>query len=160
MRTEDEPRVEWVTYQRLYQPDFERLNRLWLEGHSLIEQVDIDYLQDPENHILSAGGQIFFAVQGSTVLGTCAAIPLSATTFELAKLAVDPAARGRGLGRKLCEKVLAFAANAGASEVVLSSHTSLSEALSLYESLGFQHEPLPADVRYETANVFMRLPLT
>ena len=151
--------IELVGYRAELRPDFERLNRLWLEGHSLLEAVDLEYLQEPERHILATGGQVFFAMQGSVVIGTCAALRISSTTFELAKLSVDPSARGRGLGRRLCEAVLKYARQAGATEIVLTSHTALVEAIRLYESMGFQHEPLPADVRYETANVFMRLTL-
>jgi len=148
-----------VEYRPELQPEFERLNRLWLEAHALLEPADLDYLQEPERHILSGGGQVFFAMQGEHVVGTCAAVRMSATTFELAKLSVDPAARGHGLGRRLCGTILNYARQHGASEVVLTSHTALVEAISLYESLGFRHAPLPADVRYETANVFMRLTL-
>lgn len=151
--------IELVEYRAELRPDFERLNRLWLEGHSLLEAVDLEYLQEPERHILATGGQVFFAMQGSVVIGTCAAIRISSTTFELAKLSVDPSARGRGLGRRLCEAVLEYARQAGATEIVLTSHTALVAAIRLYESMGFKHEPLPADVRYETANVFMRLTL-
>lgn len=152
--------IELVPYRPELRPEFERLNRLWLEGHALLEAVDLEYLQAPERHILATGGQVFFAMQGSAVLGTCAAIPISSNTFELAKLAVEPAARGQGLGRRLCEEVLKYARRAGATEIVLTSHTSLVEAIGLYESLGFQHAPLPADVRYVTANIFMRLTMS
>jgi ribosomal protein S18 acetylase RimI-like enzyme len=151
--------IELVEYRPELRPDFERLNRLWLEGHSLLEPVDLEYLREPERLILADGGQVYFAMQGANVVGTCAAIPISSTTWELAKLAVDPSARGQGLGRRLCERVMAYARNAGATEIVLTSHTALVEALHLYESMGFQRAPLPADIRYETANVFMRLTL-
>ena len=67
--------------------------------------------------------------------------------------------RGSGLGRRLCQTVLDYARRNGATELVLTSHTSRGAALKLYETLGFRHEALPADVRYETANVFMRLTL-
>jgi ribosomal protein S18 acetylase RimI-like enzyme len=148
---------ELVEYRPELRPDFERLNRLWLEDHSLLEPVDLEYLREPERLILADGGQVYFAMQGANVVGTCAAIPISSTTWELAKLSVDPSARGHGLGRRLCEAVLTYARAAGAAEVVLTSHTALVEALHLYESMGFQRAPLPADIRYETANVFMRL---
>lgn len=148
-----------VPYRSEYRAAFEGLNRAWLEAHSLLEPADLDYLQDPERHILCSGGQIFFAVQAGEVIGSCAAICLSPTVFELAKLAVVPIAQGRGLGRRLSEAVLEFARSAGASEVVLTSNTALVPAIRLYESLGFRHEPLPSDVRYRTANVFMRLSL-
>ncbi|MBV8518343.1 MAG: GNAT family N-acetyltransferase [Acidobacteria bacterium] len=146
-----------VRYRPEYRHDFERLNRLWLEEHALLEPVDLEYLRDPEGKILANGGEVFFAVDENRVVGTCAAIRVSDRTFELAKLAVDPAIRGRGLGRHLCETVLAYAREHGAQEIVLTSHTSLSSAIRLYESLAFRHAPLPDDVRYATANVFMRL---
>lgn len=150
-------RPDIVPYRPEFREAFERLNRAWLEAHSLLEPVDLEYLQNPEVTILSAGGQIFFALERGEVVGTCAAIRVSPTTFELAKLAVAEAARRRGLGRRLSEVVIQFARHAGASEVVLTSHTALVEAILLYESLGFRHAPMPADVRYETANVYMTL---
>ncbi|MEA2162805.1 MAG: putative acetyltransferase [Thermoanaerobaculia bacterium] len=154
------PDIELVTYRPELREDFERLNRLWLEGHGLIEPVDVEYLRKPERLILAHGGQIFFAMQGPVVLGTCAAMRIATSTWELAKLAVDPSARGHGIGRRLCDTVIAYARNAGATEIVLTSHTDLVEAIHLYESFGFQHEPMPDDVRYTTANVFMRLELS
>lgn len=135
------------------------MNRLWLEGHSLLEPADLEYLEAPEQHILSGGGQVFFAMRGTTVVGTCAAICVSSETVELAKLSVDPSARGRGVGRRLCEAVLDHARGVGSTEVVLTSNTALVEAIRLYESIGFEHAPLPHDLRYETADVFMRLTL-
>lgn len=151
--------IRIVEYRRDFRDDFERLNRLWLEGNGLLEPVDLEYLRNPEVHILANGGQVFFAIQDSVVLGTCAAIRLSPTTFELAKLSVEPSARGLGLGRRLCETVIDYARQAGATEIVLTSHTSLEQAIRLYESLGFSHAEIPADVRYETANVYMRVSL-
>ena len=158
MPSPDATEIELVEYRPEFRRDFESLNRVWLERHGLLEAADLEYLQEPERHILATGGQIYFAIRGPSVLGSCGAIRISSTTFELAKLAVDPAARGRGLGRRLCEAVLAFARRKGATEIVLTSHTSLVEAIRLYESMGFQHAKL-ADVRYKTANVFMRLDL-
>jgi GNAT superfamily N-acetyltransferase len=151
--------ITLVEYRPELRPEFERLNRLWLEGHALLEQVDLDYLQQPEELILAGGGQVFFAMEGEAVVGVCAAIRMSPKSFELAKLSVDPGTRGKGLGRRLCETVVAYARERGANEVLLTSHTALVEAIQLYESMGFRHAPLPEDNRYETANVFMRLTL-
>lgn len=93
-------------------------------------------------------------------VGCCAAVPHGPGVVELAKLAVDPSAQGEGLGRRLCLTVLAFARTAGARKVVLTSSTKLGPAIRLYESLGFVHRPMPADVPYATADVYMELPLT
>lgn len=151
--------VEITTWRPELAPDFERLNRKWLEDFALLEDVDLIQLQKPEHYILAAGGQIFFALAGERVLGTCAAVRVSNTAFELAKLAVAPDAQSRGLGRRLCEVVIGFAREAGASRVVLTSNKRLVPALRLYRALGFRDEPLPATTPYTNADVYMVLEL-
>jgi len=151
--------VEIVGYRPEYRADFERLNRVWLEGHGLLEPADLEYLQDPEGHILDGGGEVFFAVRGGAVVGTCAAIVADPQTVELAKLSVDPAAKGGGLGRVLAERVLRFAREKGARTVVLTSQHGLTTAIRLYESMGFRHRPMPPGNRYATADVYMTLDL-
>lgn len=154
---DDSPAI--VPFRPELRAAFERLNRVWLEEHGLLEPADLIDLQDPETHIVAPGGQVFFALDGDQVAGTCAAIRTTPTRFELAKLAVDPSAQGRGVGRRLCDVVMQFARDAGAVEMFLTSHTALTRAIRLYESLGFLHAPIPADVRYATANVYMTLRL-
>ena len=148
-----------LTYRPEYRSAFERLNRDWLESYALLEDADVAYLLDPEGCIVSLGGQVFFAVDGDDVVGTCAAIYVSSSIFELAKLAVAPAARRRGIARLLAEAVLQFARDAGASRVELSSNSQLPAAIHLYESLGFQHTAPPAAIRYYSADVYMALAL-
>lgn len=146
-----------VPYRREFLAAFERLNRAWLEAHALLEPADLEYLQDPQGSILAGGGQIYLALDGDDVVGTCAAIRIAPTTIELAKLAVDPAAQRRGLGRQLSLCVIQFARDVGATQVALTSNTALVHAIRLYESLGFRHVPLPPDVRYRSADVCMTL---
>lgn len=153
------PEIEIVTYRPEFREAFLALNLAWLEAHSLLEPADLDYLQHPEERILATGGQLFFALQKGTVVGTCAAIRVSDSVFELAKLAVSPAAQGKGIGRRLSKVVLEFAQAQGASSVVLTSNSALVQAIKLYESLGFQYEPVPADVRYQSVDVYMTFPL-
>ena len=151
--------VEIVTYRSEYQPAFESLNRAWLEQHELLEPADLEYLRHPQELILATGGQVYFALAAGAVVGTCAALRISDQEFELAKLGVAPTAQGLGLGRRLSEQVLAFARAQGASLITLTSNSALVPAIRLYESLGFRHQPLPADVRYRNANVYMTLAL-
>jgi GNAT superfamily N-acetyltransferase len=154
-----EPSIEIVSYRPELREAFERLNRRWLEANSLLEPADLECLLDPERYVLSTGGQIFFAIDQGEVVGTCAAIRFSPSTVELAKLAVSPGAQGRGIGRLLCNHVLQFSRGVGATEVELTSNSALVPAITLYESLGFRHAPLPADIRYATADVYMTLQL-
>ena len=147
--------VQIVTYRPDFQPAFEALNRAWLEPHGLLEPADLEFLQNPGRHILADGGQLFMAVIDEVVVGSCAAIRISARHWELAKLTVADLARGAGIGRRLAERVIAYARNAGATSIDLTSNHQLVAAIRLYESLGFTHAPIPADVRYVTADVYM-----
>ena len=156
---EPTPEIEIVTYRPEYREAFLALNLAWLESYSLLEPADLDYLQNLEERILATGGQVFFALQAGVAIGTCAAIRVSDSVFELAKLAVSPAAQGKGIGRRLSQVVIEFAQNQGASSVVLTSNSALVQAIRLYESMGFQHEPMPEDVRYQSVDVYMTLKL-
>ena len=138
---------------------FAALNRAWLVAHDLIEPHDEEQLDDPWKEILNPGGQIFVALEGHDVVGVCAAIPYGREAFEVAKLSVAPSAQGRGLGRRLVEHCVAFARDRGARRMVLVSSTRLQAALKLYESMGFRRGPVPADVQYVTADVYMELDL-
>ncbi len=151
--------VELVTWRPALAPDFARLNRAWLELYFTVEPLDEEYLSDPEGHIIAPGGEIFFALDGDEVIGTCAMIPRGDDEFELAKLAVTPAAQGRGIGRRLVEAAIAFARGRGARRVILVSNSGLGPALRLYERLGFEHGPVPDPRPYVDADVFMVLVL-
>lgn len=154
-----ETAVEIATWRPELRSEFERLNRPWLESYGLLEPLDLVVLQQPEDKILAGGGQIFFALLGDAVVGTCAAMRVADGVFELAKLAVAPAAQNRGVGRLLCEAVIALARRSGASRLVLTSNHQLEAALRLYRALGFRDAPLPDDNPYETADVYMALEL-
>ena len=87
-----------VSYRPDYRPDFERLNRAWIEQYFQLEDADRQVFDDPESAIIEPGGEIFFVVENEEVVGTCAIIPHEPGVYEIAKMAVSPAARGRGYG--------------------------------------------------------------
>lgn len=138
---------------------FDALNRAWLVAGGLLEPPDEAQLSDPEGAILAAGGAIFVALLGDEVVGTCAIAPHGDGVVELLKLTVAPAARGQGLGRRLVEACLTHARQAGKRRVVLVSNSRLQSAVRLYQTLGFRQLPVPADVPYATADVYMELDL-
>lgn len=151
--TRHQVRVE--TFRQEHQPAFAALNREWLVQYGLIEPHDEEQLDDPFGHIIGPGGQIFVALLDGRVVGTCAAIPHRPGAIELAKLAVDPAVRGRGIGHRLVDACLAFARTRGAASVVLLSNSRLTDAIRLYESYGFRRGPVPADAPYASTDVYM-----
>ncbi|MFT4603717.1 MAG: ribosomal-protein-alanine N-acetyltransferase [Rhodothermales bacterium] len=56
---------------------------------------------------------------------------------HLARIIVDPSARGRGLGRRLMESLLNEARDSGARCMSLNVHPANQRAIGLYASLGF-----------------------
>lgn len=148
-----------VGYEERFAGDFARLNREWLDGFGLYEEADGKQLYSPRQEIIDTGGEIFLAVKDGRVIGTCALVKMSHGMFELAKLAVDREARGAGLGRRLSEFAIDRARELGATRVALVSSTKLATALRLYEKMGFVRMPLPANLPYATADVYMELEL-
>ena len=69
---------------------------------------------------------------------------LSASIGELKRLYVRPAYRGKGIGKKMVEKVLDEARQIGYETIRLDSTKYMTEAHNLYRSFGFQEiEPYP-----------------
>ena len=147
--------VRIETFRPIHARAFETLNRAWLVENGLLEHPDEEHLTDPGGRIIAPGGQIFVATLGHEVVGTCAIVPEGSDRFELAKLTVAGAARGHGIGRQLVEACLSFARERNGERVVLLSNSRLVTAIRLYERLGFRHRPLPTDVKYETADIYM-----
>ncbi len=145
-----------VPWDPRYASDFDRLNRWWLDKWFTVEPRDEAYLRDPHGKVIAEGGEIFFALDaGGHAIGCVAAVPHGDREFELAKLGVDPAVHGRGVGRRLCEAVLEFAERRGATKVHLVSNSGLTAAIRLYVRLGFVHAPFPFPQPYVDSDVYM-----
>lgn len=139
--------------------DFERLNREWIEQYFVVEQEDLKVFNDPAGEIVAPGGQVFFLFDEDGVRGTCAVIRHDADTYELAKMAVAPAARGRGYGDRLVEAAIGFARDIGARRLMLVSNTRLGPALTLYRKHGFRDVPLDPANGYTRADIQLELAL-
>lgn len=140
---------------------FRRLNEEWITRYFVLEQKDIETLSDPGNTILRKGGLILMAYSDGEAVGCVALIPIGNGTVELAKMAVAPECRGRGIGRRLIESAIEHARRMGAKSVFLGSSTKLPAAVHLYEAAGFRHVPPDSlgPMPYARADVFMELSL-
>ena len=149
-----------VRYRKEFRDAFEQLNREWIELYFVLEPADQETLGDPQRKILDPGGQVFFVLDQGAVQGTCAVLRHSADECEIAKMAVAPAARGRGYGDLLMAACLAFAREIDSRRVVIVSNTVLSPAIQLYRKHGFVQVPLARDGRYRRANIRLELDLS
>ena len=139
------------------QPSFERLNREWIEKFFTMEHPDYAMLQNPDEHIISKGGQIFMALWNGEVVGTVAMKPVGQQIWEMTKMAVTANFQGKKIGRGLAETAIAWARHSGGQKIVLYSNTMLGSAMALYERLGFRE--IPVDGPYKRTNIKMELVL-
>ena len=163
--------VSLVTYDPRYAADFARLNYRWIEEYFAIESEDRAALDNPEAYAIDSGGEIFFVLEGNTVVGTVAMVPFKGDNpqaqqgrnppraYELAKMAVDPRYQGRGHSKLLMQACIDFAREHNAAEIVLITNDRLGPALALYTRAGFVAMPSNSDRRYARGNLEMRLRL-
>jgi putative acetyltransferase len=136
---------------------FFELNREWIQRYFWLEPADLDVLWHPQTAILDCGGRIFMAVRNGVCIGCCALIAIGPGEYELAKMAVTPAERRHGIGRRLIAAAIAKAERIGATRLYLETNHTLTGAIALYESMGFRHLP-PSRVKpshYTRADVYM-----
>ena len=150
--------ISLIEYESRYQPDFKRLNMEWLEKYGLTETHGLLILDDPEGTIISKGGHIFLAADEGKVIGTAGIAKENEEEYEIIKMSVDPAYRGKGISKLLLDKCLKAAREKGAQKVVLFSNSQLQTALGLYEQYGFRYVPV-IDSPMLTADVKMELDL-
>lgn len=91
-----------------------------------------------ERELASVGNHYVGARSGDTLVGYAGITRLGRTPpfeYEVHTIGVDPAYQGQGIGRRLLEDLLAFAAG---GVVYLEVRTDNQAALGLYRSLGFE----------------------
>ena len=118
---------------------------------ALLEHSDFyaDRLRDAASR--AADSELWVAVDRADgrVLGSVTFCPTGSSYRELARdsegefrmLAVDPSARGRGVGTALAEHCIERARDLGFDALVLCSSTPMTTAQWIYKSLGFVRDP-------------------
>lgn len=100
-------------------------------------------------------GRAFLAMAGSDPAGAVGVRRFDATAAEIKRMYVRPPFRGLGLGRLLAEAAVRAAGDLGYPRVLLDTRGSMTAALSVYRTLGFQEiapyrdNPLPDAVFME-----------
>ena len=153
----NEPTV--CTFDPAFIPAFVELNRQWIEHYFKIEPMDMKQLEQPYESILAPGGEIFFILENERAIGTCAMVPNAKDSYELAKMAVAPESRGRGLGDILMKVAIAWARAKNAQTITILSNTVLIPAIELYKKHGFETIHLGPHPDYSRCNIEMLLKL-
>jgi ribosomal protein S18 acetylase RimI-like enzyme len=103
-------------------------------------------------------GPIWLAERQEQVLGTVSVVPRSGELY-IRSLAVDPTARGQGIGTRLLRGVEEFAAPEGYRRLVLTTTPFLRPAIRLYEQAGFRFTGEQGDL-FGTSLLWMAKDLT
>lgn len=133
--------VEIIDFSPARKDAFQKLNEEWLEKYFAVEEDDARLLHRPEEEIIGKGGDILFARLEGKIVGTAALLKIDDETYEIAKMAVTPGARGKQAGRRLAETLIARAREKGGKRIVLLTDNRLRAAVALYRKLGFKAAP-------------------
>lgn len=150
--------VQIIDYSPEVQPQFEKINKEWVEKYFTLEPFDLEQLGNPQEIILNKGGAILFAKEGDEIIGTVGLAKSAEGTYEMIKMAVIPKAQGKKVGQLLATSILEKAKSMGAKKVVLYSNTKLEAALNLYRKFGFKETP-PECGKYGRCDIKMEIEL-
>ena len=150
--------IQIIEYCDDHAKAFHDLNLEWLEKYNLTESHDLEVINDPRGTIIDPGGCIYLAEADGEIVGSAALASCGEHEYELAKMAVTDAWKGKGISKMLIEKCIAKARELGAKRITLFSNHQLTTAIGLYEKYGFRHIEV-VDSPFETADIKMELEL-
>ncbi len=95
--------------------------------------------EDAEARAMSAPHGAFVVIRdGLDAIGCGGMQRIVRSAGEIKRMWIHPAWRGLGLGRRLVDHLEQLAAEAGYRQVVLDTNESLTEAISMYEAMGYE----------------------
>ncbi len=114
---------------------FAELDERFTTGFDVDEARD----EDAEADALSAPGGGFVVIRTDGVAIGCGGVRrFDEHVAEIKRMWIHPEWRGLELGRRLLEHLEQFAADQGRTRVVLDTNSNLTEAIAMYESMGYE----------------------
>jgi GNAT superfamily N-acetyltransferase len=101
-----------------------------------------------DGDMIPPAGILLLARRGARAIGCCALKIQASGLGEVKRLWIHPEARGLGVGKRLLASVEDYARGRGLSQLRLDTHGSLTEARSLYASIGYAEVAPFNDNRY------------
>ncbi len=148
--------IEYTPELSIY---FRKLNEEWLQKYFVVEEYDESLFARPEK-IIEDGGRIFFAQNDHNEIIATASLIKEENTFELAKMAVTEAYKGKGIGNVLMEYCINEARKLGAEKIFLVSNKNLTPALNMYKKYGFIEVAMEMENNpYQRGDIKMELSL-
>lgn len=148
-----------ISYSEDFAQAFYDITAAWVETMFSLEQEDIDIISDPQRMVIDPGGEIIFVrSQEAGIIGTCALMKMEEGCFELTKMGVLEAARGRKAGEFMLEAIIKRAKAMNIETLFLLTNKKCGPAIHLYEKLGFEHDEdimRRFGARYERCDVAM-----
>jgi GNAT superfamily N-acetyltransferase len=146
---------EFFAYMRATYPERETVIDAYLVAQDFEGQ-----LADFRRHFNPPRGECLLATLDGEPVGIVMLKPYADGVCELNRMYVARAARGRGVGRRLCETLIESARALGYREVRLDALNERVDALPLYRALGFLPDPDPPGyLRADGEVVSLRLAL-
>jgi N-acetylglutamate synthase-like GNAT family acetyltransferase len=143
--------------------EFYHINAAWIEDMFVMEDTDRDTLGHPRERIIDPGGTVLFVEASDVgVIGTCALQKTGDASFELTKMGVTQAARGKKAGEFLLAHMIKRAHDMGARKLYLMTNWKCAAAIHLYEKAGFVHDAAILETygkRYARCDVAMSFPI-
>ncbi|MEM6686997.1 MAG: helix-turn-helix domain-containing GNAT family N-acetyltransferase, partial [Bacteroidota bacterium] len=157
MKSIEHSAISIIPFNEKYASVFYELNVEWLKTFFYVEPHDEEVLSNAKSYIIDQGGHIFFVKDKDVIAGTVALIKIEDGVFELSKMAVSPAFRGKKIGQKLLQYCIDFAKDNNISKFILYSNRKLENAIYIYEKYGFVEIPIEANNPYARGNIKMEL---
>ena len=126
------------------------IGRVYAEyGFVYDPRIEVPDLLDFDAHYTPPRGAFFVVRERDAIVGSVGVERVDARVAELHRLYLDADRRGRGTGRALVERVLAWCRGHDIPELILWSDTRFDRAHRLYQRLGFTQtgeRTLPDDI--------------
>lgn len=103
------------------------------EYEALVAEIVAKFIREFD----SKAERCWIAEKDGRTVGSVFVVREDETTAKLRLLAVDPSARGLGIGHRLVDECLRFARLAGYKRMVLWTNSVLTDARKIYEKVGF-----------------------